>query len=85
VIPSAGTSIAGLRRGLLTDTDKLQLCQTVFVNFRNYVDENDAPVPNTLEARLELADVSAVFYAIQAKVLEVQNEIISGEGSAASD
>ena len=85
VVPSAGTSLAGLRHGVLSDSDKMQLCQSVFVGFRNYTEDDGAAVENTQAARLELLDASAVFYTIQGAVMEAQAEIFEGEDDAASD
>lgn len=85
VVPSAGTTMPGLRRSMLSEVDKLQICQSVFVNFRGYTDDDGKPVENTITARLELIDVSACFYSIQTRVVEVQNELAEGEADAGSD
>ena len=84
VIPSAGTTMPGIRQGALDERQKLAICASVFTNFRNYEDDDGKPIPNSLEARLELLEMSAVFYAVQAHVLEAQGAVIQGEAVAVS-
>lgn len=60
-----------------------EACRSVFVNFRGYTDDDGKPIPNDIEARLELYLVSAVRQAVNRAVQEAQTEIERGESPAA--
>ena len=85
VVPSAGTTLAGMTRDLLTDEQKAWLCRSVFVDFKGYTEDDGKAIPNTMKARLELIDCAAVFYTVQAEAIKAQAELVQGEADAASD
>ncbi len=83
VVPSAYTAIASLRDDTPTDQQKADICRRVFVDFKNYTEDDGTPVKNSLAARLELIDAAVVFYAIQVELIDVHSEIAKGEEVAA--
>ncbi len=86
VVPSAGTDlVAAIEPGDLSDAQKDKICRRVFVNFEGYTEDDGNAIPNSLVARRELIDVSAVFYTIQGAVQSGHLEVMRGEGSADSD
>ncbi len=86
VVPSAGTDMVSVVEfASVSDQQKDRICQRVFVNFDTYEDEDGKAIPNSLAARRELIDISAVFFTVQELVLTGQLEVVQGEESADSD
>ena len=86
VVPSAGTDlVAAIEPGGLSESQKDSICRRVFVNFGGYTEDDGKAIPNSLAARRELIDVSAVFYTVQGAVQSGQLEVMQGEESADSD
>ena len=86
VVPSAGTDLVRLTDpGTLSEGQKDTICRRVFVDFRGYTEDDGGPIKNTLAARRELIDVSAVLYSVVGTVMDGQLEATQGEESADSD
>jgi hypothetical protein len=66
------------------DSEKM-LCQRAFINFKNYTNGKGKDVENKLESRLELYRIPAIRVRINNLLQKANNEVITGEGSAASD
>lgn len=62
------------------DTIK-QICETTFVDFDGYEDDTNGevhPIPNTIEARMELYSVTVVRTIINTEVNRLQSEVVKG-------
>jgi hypothetical protein len=85
LVPSAGSRI--IRSfDLQTDefTDRVA-CDKVFVNFKNYFEDDGEVVPNTLENRLQLYGVMHIKEAIKAELINTHHKVVTGEDDADSD
>ena len=59
------------------------ICSKAFVDFKNFTEDGEA-VPNTLDTRLELYRVPVFRQAINNALQAANNEVVLGEGDAAS-
>lgn len=59
------------------------IVQNAIVGFRGYTDDDGNDLPNTLQHRVELCDLTAVQIAVMAHLHQKQAEAFQGEGDAA--
>jgi len=70
--------------GMTSKSLATDLCTNAFVDFKNYVD-NGAPVPNTLENRVEFYGFPAARAAINNQLQTLNVKVLEGEDDAVSD
>jgi len=86
VIPSGVGSVSSL--GMLSGADestKREVCKLVFVDFKNYHEDDGTAIANSIEARLELFNTQPVRNKIVELISEANEALAEGEAAAASD
>lgn len=85
IVPSASAETGSL---LFAPNDQRairRICTKLFVNFKNYFDDDGKSIQNKLEARIELYSWPPVREAIARECDRLNSEAAQGEESAASD
>ncbi len=65
-----------------------EICESVFVDFRNYHDDTNGErhaIPNSIDARVELYQIVPIRQAIHEATNNAQREAIEGNVSGGSD
>lgn len=83
IIPANSSAMEPLLFDPTSELARRRVCEKFFVNFRGY-EEDGKPVPNTLDARLELFGYNPVRGRIVSKMHEINEAVEKGEDFAAS-
>ena len=62
------------------DTIK-QICEAAFIDFSGYEDDTNGevhPIPNTVEARVELYGVAVIRHIVNQEINRLQSEVVQG-------
>jgi len=84
VVPSGTGSVSSMAMfGGADESAKREVCTKVFVDFRNYVEDDGTEIKNSIDARLELFATQPVRNAIIEAIGEANEGLAQGEASAA--
>ena len=86
IVPSASGAVSALAMfGAFSEDAKREICKRVFVEFRNYTEDDGTPIQNTIEARMELFDWRPARDKVAELINQAHEGAAEGEAVAASD